>query len=104
MFGAIIVPEQKLPREPTMVTTLRPTPSALGAPPPTIAQAGAAAASVNAIARGKRRGERALIGGDQPCRAAVVNRSRACGGWSRSQPMLLDGHRKKPLTCQTTST
>lgn len=39
MAGAIIVPLQKLPREPTMVTTLRPIPSALGAPPPTMAAA-----------------------------------------------------------------
>src|SRR5262245_46782117 len=76
MFGAIIVPEQKLPREPTMVTTLRPTLSALGVPPPTIAGAGAVAVSVNATARAGRREERPVIGGDQPCRAALVNRSQ----------------------------
>ena len=38
---------QKLPREPTMVTTERPTPSADGAPPPTMAWAGAAGSSAS---------------------------------------------------------
>jgi hypothetical protein len=39
-FGAINAPVQKLPREPTMVTTERATPSVDGAPPPTMACAG----------------------------------------------------------------
>src|SRR6185369_13367163 len=39
-FGAINAPVQKLPREPTMVTIERATPSVDGAPPPTMACAG----------------------------------------------------------------
>src|SRR5262245_65675566 len=39
-FGAISAPVQKLPREPTMVTTERAMPSVDGAPPPTMACAG----------------------------------------------------------------
>src|SRR6185436_9410419 len=39
-FGAINAPVQKLPREPTMVTTERATPSVDGAPPPTMACTG----------------------------------------------------------------
>src|SRR5829696_479828 len=39
-FGAINAPVQKLPREPTMVTTARAAPSVDGAPPPTMAWAG----------------------------------------------------------------
>src|SRR5215216_4622872 len=39
-FGAINAPVQKFPREPTMVTTERATPSVDGAPPPTMACAG----------------------------------------------------------------
>jgi len=49
--GAIKAPVQKLPREPTMVTTERPTPSADGTPPPTIASAGSE----------RSRGETAII-------------------------------------------
>src|SRR5258707_8575732 len=40
--GAISAPEQKLPREPTMVTMVRPMPSVDGAAPPTMASAGVA--------------------------------------------------------------
>src|SRR6266540_101719 len=52
-FGAINAPVQKLPREPTMVTTERATPSADGAPPPTMACAGTDSIRVRlAIRRG----------------------------------------------------
>ena len=52
IFGAIRLPVQKLPREPTMVTTERATPSVDGAPPPTMACAGAADSSVAAATNG----------------------------------------------------
>jgi hypothetical protein len=51
IFGAITLPVQKLPREPTMVTTERATLSAGAEPPPTMACAGEADSSATAAAK-----------------------------------------------------
>src|SRR5207237_8442564 len=48
--GAISAPEQKLPREPTMVTMVPPIPSVDDAAPPTMALAGVARTSAAAAA------------------------------------------------------
>src|SRR6266699_3161600 len=75
--GAIRLPVQKLPREPTMVTTERPTPSVEGAAPPTIAAAGGENSSASA----------ALMTAGIFIGAGIARRAenaKRCAGWHRS--------------------
>src|ERR1700730_247042 len=72
-FGAIKAPVQELPREPTMVTTERPMPSADGTPPPTIAQAGAERSNA----------ETAIVGARIFTGAAIARNLLIAKGWCR---------------------
>src|SRR5215213_7890930 len=71
-FGAINAPVQKLPREPTMVTTERATPSVDGAPPPTMACAGTDSSGARLAARPTIRRDRIFIGAAIACAAHVA--------------------------------
>lgn len=69
--GAINAPLQKLPREPTMVTTERLTPSEDAGAPPTIASAGEMEISAAIAAIKTDRFMRACNSGSGRCRQAA---------------------------------